>query len=112
VNNAVSRTAGVLAIAIMGAIAIIAFRGALIRQTADLNLSAGATEALLAEASKLGDAGVPASVPAAQAEAADQAIKRAFVDVFRLLSLIGAALAFASALAAGLVIEKRMEQIE
>ncbi len=105
VNNAVSRTAGVLAIAIVGALALITFAGELESHTAGLGLSAPVQQALMAEASKLGGAAVPAQAGAQQAAAIAASIKQSFIDAFRLVMFICAGLAWLSAVAAALLIE-------
>ena len=97
VNNAVSRTAGVLAIAVVGAVALFAFATALQQRTAALNLPAEARTALQAEAGRLGGAEVPAQVAAGDAGATKLAIKLAFVDAFRVVMFICAGLAWLSA---------------
>ncbi|GAB4516934.1 MAG: MFS transporter [Anaerolineae bacterium] len=99
INNAVSRTAGVLATAILGAVALIVFSSALQARTADLALSEEARTALMEdEAPKLAEAQPPASVTADLSGEVQSAIDRAFVETFRLLTFIGAGLAFLSAL--------------
>lgn len=108
VNNAVSRAAGVLAIAAFGAIALASFSGALGSRGAALRLPQEVQQALQAQASNLGNAQPPPSLPQdAQAQAV-QAIKLAFVDMFRLLALIGAGLAWLSALLAWLTVDNRL----
>ncbi len=107
VNNAVSRTAGVLAIAVVGAVALFAFATALRERTAPLPLSAPARAALMAEAGRLGGAEVPAQVAAPDAGATRQAIKLAFVDAFRVVMLICAGLAWLSAGVAAALVERR-----
>jgi EmrB/QacA subfamily drug resistance transporter len=96
VNNAVSRTAGVLAIAVVGAVALIAFATALQARTTALPLPAEARAALQAEAGRLGGAEVPVQVAAADASATKLAIKLAFVDTFRVVMAICAGLAWLS----------------
>jgi len=105
VNNAVSRTAGVLAIAIVGAVALITFAGELESHTARLGLAAPVQQALMAEASKLGGAAVPAQAGAQQAAAIADSIKQSFVGAFRLVMFICAGLAWLSAAAAALLIQ-------
>src|SRR5439155_2138039 len=104
INNAVARTASVLAIAIVGAVALAVFAGALDSHTAGIALAPEARAALQAEAGQLGGATVPPGVAAAQAEAVRLAIRLAFVDAFRVVALICTALAWLSALLAALVI--------
>jgi EmrB/QacA subfamily drug resistance transporter len=108
INNAVSRTAGVLAIAIVGAAALLAFAGALEARTANIALPSRARTALRAQANQLGAAAVPADIAPEQASAVRTAIKLAFVDTFRLVMLICAGLAWVSAIMAALLVERRL----
>ncbi len=78
VNNAVSRAAGVLAIAVLGAFALTHFAGQLRQRTAPLHLSPVARRALGREAGQLGAAAVPAAVPAAQRPAVQAAVRESF----------------------------------
>jgi EmrB/QacA subfamily drug resistance transporter len=98
INNAASRTAGVLAISILGAVAILQFGTALDGNIADIGLSDANRGALLAQTSELGNAQVPEGVPAEQRDATQRAIHLAFVAVFRMAMWVGAVLAWASAL--------------
>ena len=107
VNNAVARTAGVLAIAMVGAVALFAFATALQERTAALNLPTEARTALQAEAGRLGGAEVPAQVATEDAGATKLAIKLAFVDAFRVVMAICAGLAWLSAGMAALLVERK-----
>jgi len=109
INNAVARTAGVLAIAIMGALALVAFRGALEARTVQLGLPSEVRVALESEASKLADADAPPGLPPQTQAAVEESIKLAFVDTFRLTTYIAAGLAWLSALLAALTVESRPE---
>lgn len=108
INNAVARTAGVLAVAVMGAVALLAFSAALEARTAELALGAEARAALQAAAAHLGGAQPPAGLDAATTAQVAQSIRLAFVDTFRLLAGIGAALAWISAILAALTVEPRL----
>lgn len=108
INNAVSRTAGVLAVAIMGAIALLTFQNGLTTRTAALALPAEARAALQAEAEKLGEAQPPANLPAEDETAVAEAIQQSFITTFRLMNYIGAALAWISALLAAVLVEKQI----
>jgi EmrB/QacA subfamily drug resistance transporter len=104
INNAVSRTAGVLAIAVVGSIALIAFSSSLNSRTASLALPQPVHQTLMAEAGKLGGASVPPGVNDSSAAAVSDAIKMSFVDTFRLVMFISTGLAWVAALATALLI--------
>ncbi len=104
ISNAVSRAAGVLAVAVMGGLALLSFGAALETRSAPLALPPAAREVLLAQASRLGEARPPDELPPALAEAAQQAIRLAFVDTFRLMMGIAAALSWLSALLSALLL--------
>jgi len=108
INNAVSRTAGVLALATIGALALLLFGNALAARSAPLNLSPADQAALQAEAAKLGGAQPPASLPPALRDPVQLAIHQAFVDMFRVVMVIGAGLAWLSAGLAALLVDKRL----
>ncbi len=104
INNAVSRTAGVLAIAIVGALALSVFAGALDQRTATLGLPATIRATLQSDSARLGATSVPAGVTPEQGAAIRLAIRLAFVDAYRVVMLVCAGLAwFGAALAALLV---------
>lgn len=105
ISNAVARTASVLAIAVLGALALVSFSSGLERRAAELGLSAETRAALREEARRLADAAVPAGLDAAAAETAQLAIKEAFVATFRVIAVICAGLAWLSALMAALLVE-------
>lgn len=107
INNSVSRVAGVLAIAVLGSLAILVFSADLERRTAELDLSAPARDAIEAEAVKLGDATVPESVPPAYAGKVADDINQAFVSTFRLILIICGLMAWVSAVVAVLYIDNR-----
>jgi EmrB/QacA subfamily drug resistance transporter len=107
INNAVARTANVLAIAIVGALAISIFTTTLDTRSSALQLSAQATSELQAQASQFGAAKPPADLNAEQTAAATEAIKQSFVDTFRVIAGIGTVLAVLSAIMAALLVEKR-----
>lgn len=112
INNAVSRTAGVLAIAIVGAVALLVFARALEARTASLGLSDAARAELQRGASRLGAAPVPQDVAPGQVEAVRLAIRLAFVDAFRVVAIVCAALAWLSAAMAALLVRGRLAALE
>ena len=105
INNAASRTAGVLAIAIFGVLALWAFNGELDRKLESLDVPEEARVALDAQRSKLGGAEPPAGLSPQLSKAVEASIDDAFVAAFRMIMLIAAGLALASALSAALMID-------
>lgn len=106
INNAVARVAGVLAIATMGSVALLTFSHYLGVNAEELALSEPARQSLQQEASRLGDAEVPPDVAPAAADAVESAIKSSFVQTFRIVMIICAALAGLSMLMVLLLIER------
>ncbi len=107
INNAVSRMAGLLAIAVLNLVVAATFNAALDRSLAALPLPPPAREALDAQRSRLAGADVPADLDDALRAAAQQAIDQSYVAGFRLAMLVAAGLALASAATAWLLIEDR-----
>ncbi|NJP08738.1 MAG: MFS transporter [Leptolyngbyaceae cyanobacterium RU_5_1] len=107
VNNAVARTAGVLAIAIIGSVALMVFAGDLATHTTHLNLSTDARNALQAEATQLGQAIDLTGIAPEQVSAVETAIKLAFVDTYQVVMLICAGLAWLSAVMAALLVDQQ-----
>ncbi len=101
INNAVSRTAGVLAIAVVGALALFTFARQLDSRAASLNLPAQARTELRAESSRLGEAAVPPQVTGSGVAATQMAIKLSMVSAFRAVMFVCTGLAWLSALMAG-----------
>ncbi len=108
INNAVARTAGVLTIAIVGAIALLVFAGAVQARTAPIQMPDTARAMLASESAQLGAAAVPLQVPPESAGAVANAIRLAFVDTFNVVMLICAGLAWLAAIMAALLVEKQI----
>ena len=105
VNNAVSRTASLLAVAIMGVIVFAAFSSSLDTQLTTLDLSGGERATMEERRSDLGAATPPDGVDGETAIGIENAVDEAFLSGFRVAMFVAAALALASALAAALIIE-------
>jgi EmrB/QacA subfamily drug resistance transporter len=106
INNAVSRTAGVLAIAVVGALSLVLFAHGLDTRATQAGLSTPVRQALAVEASRLGAAAVPQAAAPQDAAAVQSAIRLAFVDTFKIVMLLCAVLAWVGAALAGLFVEK------
>ncbi|MGH2486604.1 MAG: hypothetical protein ACRDHE_11385, partial [Ktedonobacterales bacterium] len=105
VNNAASRTAGLLAIAIMNLVVVAVFSHAFDTRIAALHLSPALNHALAAQRTRLAAAHAPGGTSAGSQAAIQHAVALSFVASFRVAMLIGAALALASSVAAALFIE-------
>jgi len=98
VNNAVARTAGLLAIAVLGIVMLHVFNGRLDQRFAESKLPASASPSLQSQRTKLAAIAIPADSDQATRELIRRAIDESFVSGFRTIMAIGAALAIASAL--------------
>lgn len=116
INNAVSRVAGVLALAVLGAAALLLFPGDFLGRLAPLALSAADRSALSAEAGRLAGVSLPPGLGPELAVAVRGAVHEAFLAVWRVVLLGCAGLALAAAASAWLLVapagtvrKKRME---
>ncbi|VTU28895.1 Spectinomycin tetracycline efflux pump [Variovorax sp. PBL-E5] len=107
VNNAVSRTASVLAIAVFGVVMAWAFDAALADGLHAAGASTEASAFLEGQRSRLAGAELPPGLDAAAAAALRKIVAESFVAGFRWVMLLGAGLALLSALSAWMLIEKR-----
>jgi EmrB/QacA subfamily drug resistance transporter len=105
INNAVSRTAGLLAIAVFGIVMLRSFNRQLDQRLARVPLPAAAREALAQQRGKLAGAEVPAELDPVSRQRARDAIEQSFVGGFRVVMGLGALLAAASAISAWLFLE-------
>lgn len=107
INNGVSRTAALIAIAGMGIFIVQAYNTELDDRLAKLDLSPAVLQTLDAERARLAGAQPPADISAELGYALKSAIAESYVSGFRLIMFIAAGLALASALSAWLMIEDR-----
>lgn len=110
INNAVSRTAGVLAIAIVGSVALSNFAGGLQEHTATIHLSHAAQHLLQSQARQLGHISPIVGIAPENMNVVETAVKLAFVDTFRLVMIICAGLSWLSAVMAALLVENRQKE--
>jgi hypothetical protein len=106
INNATARIAGLLAVALLGAIAVGTFRTALDARLDRLHVAAGIRQALQPEVQKLAEAQVPPGVDDATRQVLRAALNASFVHSFRVATLIAAAAALLSATCAWLMIDR------
>lgn len=104
INNAVSRAAGLLAVAALGVVLVTRFDASLDDQLAAMPLPPDVKAAVVRERTKLAAAELPSNVDATTRNAVRRVLDRAFVDGFRALMLVCAGLAAISAGAASALI--------
>jgi EmrB/QacA subfamily drug resistance transporter len=97
INNAVARVAGVLAVAVLGAVMVLAFAHSLRNSIAGLHLDDNVVYGLESNMVKLGGLDVPTNQDADTQEKIRVAIAHAFVFGFRFVMVICAGLALLSA---------------
>lgn len=100
INNALARVAGVLAVAVLGAVLSAAFAHSLRHSLAALNLNADAVRQLESNVARLASLDAPPNADPQSAATIRSAISEAFVRGFRLIMLLCAGLALASAVVA------------
>ena len=105
INNAVSRTAGLLAIAVFGVVATSHFNRTLDRRLDALHVPTDSRSALADVRDRLAGGEIPAWVPAGQRAELRRAVEEAFAQTFRVLMIVAAGLAVAAAASAGALIE-------
>ena len=103
INNAVSRTAGLLAIAVLGIIILAVFNSSLDSHLATLNLANPVLQAINAQRFKL--VGIDIPIGGTSGMLLKQAINESFVAGFRAVMLTGAGLGLAAALSSLLLID-------
>jgi len=105
VNNAVARTAGLLAIAVLGIVMLNVFDRELEREAARRGLPDSVIQSLQAQHTKLAAIPLPPDQEPGVQQATRETIDQSFVAGFRTISAIGAFLALAGAAAAGLLVD-------
>jgi hypothetical protein len=100
INNAVARIAGMLAVALLGALSVGLFSNALDTHLAELSISPEIGQALLADAPNLTELHVPSGLPDSQRSLVEAALGASFLYSFRIVMLIAAMLGMLSAICA------------
>jgi EmrB/QacA subfamily drug resistance transporter len=96
INNAVSRAAGLLAIAVLGIVMLSVFNRSLDRRLSTLQVPLAARHLLDDQRIKLAAPTLPDQIPAELRQVLHEAVAESFVDGFRGVMLTGAALALCS----------------
>lgn len=107
INNTVSRTASLLSIAVFGIVAYHRFNQALAQRLDALGMPPEVQQLLANEQKKLAAAEIPPSIPPGVKSAVRSAIESSFVDAFRWVMLLCAALAVGGAVCAWTFIGNR-----
>jgi hypothetical protein len=116
INNAVSRVAGLLAIAILGVVMLQVYSRELDRRLSSLDIPEATRTALLEQRIKLAGVDLDEIVKKDSVDAEStrfklqQAVEESFVLGFRVVVLICAAMAFAAGVVSWLVIKNRSHQ--
>lgn len=105
VNNAVSRAAALLAIAVLGIVMSTAFNAALQQRLGTLTMAPAVLQNVVAQQDRLAAIELPAETAAADQAAIKAAVGSAFVHGFRWVMLVSALLALAAAFSAWRMIE-------
>jgi EmrB/QacA subfamily drug resistance transporter len=100
VNNAVARTASLVAIAVLGVVMIHVFTTNLDRRLTSADLPAPVVQSLQSQSIKLAAIDIPQNLNPETRQVIRRAIDKSFVSGFRWVTVIGAALAAASAITA------------
>src|ERR1043166_2685125 len=100
VNNAVARTAGLIAIAVFGVVMLHVFRIGLDHRLSGANLPASVAQSLQTQAIRLAAIEIPENVKPETPKLISRAIAESFVAGFRWVMVIGVMLAVASAVTA------------
>jgi len=104
INNAVSRTAGLLAIAVFGVVILNSFSNELKVKLSELNIDLAKQQSIYEQRVKLGGIQAPSNFDASERAAVELAVSESVVRGFRLVVLICSGLAVASALSSWLLI--------
>jgi hypothetical protein len=107
VNNAVSRAAGLVSIAVLGIVMTGAFARNFNSRLQALNLPAETRARLEAQTSRLATINIQDELDGETKQAVERAVEESFVGGFRVVILVATALALASGFFAWLLIEGR-----
>ena len=110
INNAVSRTAGLLAVAVLGIVMLHSFNNHLDRKLQTIGITPEVKGALDNQRTKLAAVEIPKGVTQALARALKQIVDESFVSGFRRIMAVAMVLALLSAMSAWFLIEGKEKQ--
>jgi len=110
INNAVSRTAGLLAIAVLGIVMLQTFNSQLDRRLGALDLPPGVRQAVDEQRTKLAGVEIPANLEAGQRQSLKDAVDESFVAGYRRVMLVSMLLALLSGASAWLLIDGKTKR--
>jgi hypothetical protein len=110
INNSVSRTAGLLAIAIFGVVLLQTFSGRLERRLAAIDIPNDVRVSLYEQRTRLGALELPANLNPVATKQLQQAIAESFISGYRLIMFLAACLALGAAASSWLMIGKKKEK--
>ena len=105
ISNAVARVAALLAVAIVGVVALAVFSRALSSRIDALDLPPALRSVMVAQSGSLGDVSIPAGASADQVHALEGAVGESLVTCFRWVAILAALLAIAGGIAAAVTLE-------
>ena len=106
INNTMARTAGLLAIAILGALILISFKNNLENKVNEINIPNDKKNELLNNAENLADTQPPKNLTAKQTEQINKLIKASFIRSFNFVVYISVALTWLGSLIAFFTVKK------
>ena len=107
INNAVARLAGLFAIAIFGVVMLLTFSRNLDRQLAQIEIGAETRQAIAVQRVKLAGLELPPNLSDEAKRQIERAVADSFISAYRVIMLVAAGLALASAVSASFLIETK-----
>ena len=107
INNTVARAAGVLAIALMGSLALFSFSEFIEKELGEMDISSGNKNEIMLESSKFAAAEVPASLSESKKIIVKKLIKDSFVGAFNKVVYVATVLTFLGSLMAYIFIKPK-----
>ena len=112
INNAVSRTAGLIAVAVFGVVLLNVFAGSFTMQISSSQIPPDARQHLIQQSGDLAAIKIPEELSSDAKAAATAAIRNSFISGFRFVTLIAATLGVISGVIAFLIIPGKPENIQ